>query len=83
MNLSQMSFDNGILHLANWAGNVIMPTLAALFIIAAILQFSKGQEFSHSMGKAPGEWADISPCTRIGGHSADDLVSVVKGAARL
>src|SRR5258707_14026119 len=49
MNFSQMSFDNGILHLANWAGNVIMPTLAALFIIAAILQFSKGQEFSHSM----------------------------------
>src|SRR6266496_4816493 len=49
MNFSQMSFDNGILHLANWAGNVIMPTIAALFIIAAILQFSKGQEFSHSM----------------------------------
>jgi hypothetical protein len=49
MNFSQMSFDNGILHLANWAGNVIMPTLAALFIIAAILQFSKGQEFAHSM----------------------------------
>ena len=49
MNFSQMSFDSGILHLANWAGNVIMPTLAALFIIAAILQFSKGQEFSHSM----------------------------------
>ena len=49
MNLANMSFDNGILHLANWAGNVIMPTLAAVFIIIAILQFSKGQEFSHSM----------------------------------
>ena len=33
MNFSQMSFDNGILHLANWAGNVIMPTIAALFIM--------------------------------------------------
>src|SRR5438876_6235417 len=49
MNLSQMSFDNGILHLANWMGNVIMPTLAAVFIIVAIIQFSKAHEFSHSM----------------------------------
>src|SRR3954465_4983776 len=49
MNLSQMSLDNGILHLANWTGNVIMPTLAAVFIIIAIIQFSKGQEFSHGM----------------------------------
>jgi hypothetical protein len=49
VNFSQMSLDNGILHLANWAGNIIMPTIAAVFIIIAILQFSKGQEFSHSM----------------------------------
>jgi hypothetical protein len=49
VNFSQMSFDNGILHLANWTGNVIMPTIAAVFIIIAILQFSRGQEFSHSM----------------------------------
>jgi len=49
MNLGTMSFDNGILHLANWMGNVIMPTLAAVFIIIAILQFSKSQEFSHSI----------------------------------
>src|SRR5271165_2141642 len=49
MNLGNMFFDNGILHLANWLGNVIMPTIAAVFIIIAILQFSKGQEFSHSM----------------------------------
>jgi hypothetical protein len=49
MNLSQMSLDNGILHLANWTGNVIMPTLAAVFIIIAIIQFSKGHEFSHGM----------------------------------
>src|SRR6185503_6559808 len=49
MNLFQMSFDNGILHLANWTGNVIMPTLAAVFIIMAIVQFSKGHEFSHCM----------------------------------
>src|SRR5581483_734093 len=49
MNLSGMSFDHGILNLANWVGNVIMPTLAAVFIINAILQFSKGQDFAHSM----------------------------------
>jgi hypothetical protein len=49
MNLGNMTFDHGILHLANWLGNVIMPTIAAAFIIIAILQFSKGQEFSHSM----------------------------------
>jgi hypothetical protein len=49
MNLGSMSFDHGILHLANWVGNVIMPTLAAAFIIIAILRFSKGQEFAHSM----------------------------------
>ena len=30
MNLTGMSFDHGILNLANWVGNVIMPTLAAV-----------------------------------------------------
>lgn len=49
MNVSQMSFDTGLLHLANWMGNVIMPTLAAVFIMIAIIQFSKGHEFSYSM----------------------------------
>jgi len=39
MNLSQMSFDNGILHLAIWMGNVIMTTITAVFIIMGILQF--------------------------------------------
>jgi len=49
VNLSQMSFDNGMLHLANWTGNVIMPTLAAIFIVVAIIQFSRAYDFSHSM----------------------------------
>ena len=49
MNLGNMSLDNGVLYLTNWLGNVIMPTLAAVFVIIAILQFSKGQEFAHSM----------------------------------
>lgn len=44
-----MSLDNGLLHLANWAGNVVLPTLAALLIAMAIVQFSKGQESSHAL----------------------------------
>jgi hypothetical protein len=44
-----MSLDNAILNLANWVGNVIMPTMAAVFIIAAILEFSKGRDFSHAL----------------------------------
>lgn len=44
-----MSFYNGILNLTNWSGNVILPTLAALFIAIAILQFSKGHSHSHAL----------------------------------
>jgi len=49
MNPGNMSLDNGMLHLTNWLGNVIMPTLAAAFVVIAVLQFSKGREFAHSM----------------------------------
>ena len=44
-----MSFYNGILNLTNWGGNVILPTLAGLFIAIAIVQFSKGMTYSHAM----------------------------------
>ena len=44
-----MSFYNGILNLTNWGGNVILPTLAGLFIAIAIIQFSKGKEYSYAM----------------------------------
>jgi len=44
-----MSFYNGILNLTNWSGNVILPTLAALFIAIAILQFSRGHSYSHAL----------------------------------
>src|SRR2546427_774718 len=37
-----MSLYNGILHLTNWTGNVIMPTLGALFIAVAVIQFARG-----------------------------------------
>lgn len=42
-----MSFDGGMLHLTNWAGNVIMPTLAGLFGAAATYRFGKSQPWQH------------------------------------
>jgi hypothetical protein len=42
-----MSIDGGILHLTNWAGNVIMPTLAGLFGAAAIYRLGKAQPWQH------------------------------------
>ncbi len=45
-----MSFYNGLLNLTNWAGNVIMPTLGALFIAFAVID-------SHEV---------ITICTRLG-----------------
>lgn len=39
-------FETGLLNLTNWAGNVIMPTLAGLFFAAAIYRFSKAQPYS-------------------------------------
>jgi hypothetical protein len=44
-----MSFYNGILNLTGWAGNVILPTMAALFIAIAIIQFSRGTAYSSAM----------------------------------
>jgi hypothetical protein len=44
-----MSFYNGILNLTNWTGNVVLPTLAALFIAIAIVQFSRGTTYTHAM----------------------------------
>ena len=44
-----MSFYNGILNLTGWTGNVILPTLAGLFLAIAVIQFSKGAAYSHAM----------------------------------
>jgi len=38
-----MDFYSGLLNLANWSGNVILPTLAGLFLSFAVVCFSKGQ----------------------------------------
>jgi hypothetical protein len=37
-----VSFDGGIVHLASWGGNVIMPTLAGLFFAGVVYRYSKG-----------------------------------------
>ena len=44
-----MSFTNGILNLANWAGNVILPTLAGLFFAIAILRFARSESSAAAM----------------------------------
>jgi hypothetical protein len=44
-----VSFFNGILNLTNWTGNVILPTLAAVFFIVAVLRFSRGQAYYQAM----------------------------------
>src|SRR5947207_11444349 len=40
-------FENGLLHLTNWTGNVIMPTVAGLLFAGAIYCFSKGRPYTH------------------------------------
>src|ERR1039458_7375553 len=38
------SFQPGLLNLANWMGNVMLPIGAGLILACGIYQFSKGQE---------------------------------------
>ena len=38
------SFQSGLLNLANWVGNVVLPIGAGLILAYGIYQFSKGQE---------------------------------------
>jgi hypothetical protein len=49
-----MSFELGILNLANWLGNVIMPTISGLLFAVAIVRYSKGYPWNYSM------WAAIA-----------------------
>jgi hypothetical protein len=42
-----VNLSNGLLNLTNWLGNVIMPTMAALFAAAAVYRFSKAHSYSH------------------------------------
>ena len=47
-----MSFENGLLNLTNWLGNVIMPTLAGLLFAVAIVRYAKGYPWNYSMWAA-------------------------------
>ena len=40
-----MSLDGAITHLASWAGNTMMPTVAGLFFAGAVYRYSKGGQF--------------------------------------
>jgi len=44
-----MDFLTGLTNLTNWMGNVIMPTLAGLFFVIAVLRFARGAPFQYSM----------------------------------
>jgi len=44
-----MSFTHGILNLTNWAGNVILPTLAGLFFAIAVLKFARSEPCTAAM----------------------------------
>jgi hypothetical protein len=39
--------ENGLINLTNWLGNLLMPTLAGLFLAGAIWRFSKGMHYQH------------------------------------
>jgi len=51
-----MSFTNGILNLTNWVGNVILPTLAALFFAIAVLRFARSECVTINGGRV---WASM------------------------
>jgi hypothetical protein len=42
-----MLFENGILNLTNWLGNVILPTLAGVFFTIAIVRFVGQGQHQH------------------------------------
>ena len=44
-----MGFLTGLTNLTNWFANVIMPTLAGLFFVAAVLRFSRQAPYQYSM----------------------------------
>ena len=42
-----MSLDGAITHLASWAGNTMMPTMAGMFFAGAVYRYSKGGPFEN------------------------------------
>ena len=56
-----MSFENGILNLTNWLGNVIMPTMAGLLFAVAIVRYAKGYPWNYSMWAAVAALCELLP----------------------
>jgi hypothetical protein len=46
-----MNFLNGITNLTNWMGNVIMPTLAALFFALGVLRYARAGAHLRTVGR--------------------------------
>jgi hypothetical protein len=44
-----VNFLTGLTNLTNWFANVIMPTVAGLFFVVAVLRFSRNAPFQYSM----------------------------------
>jgi hypothetical protein len=42
-----MSLDGAITHLASWAGNTMMPTMAGMFFAGAVYRYSKSGPFEN------------------------------------
>jgi hypothetical protein len=42
-----MSLDGAITHLASWAGNTMMPTMAGMFFAGVVYRYSKGGPFEN------------------------------------
>lgn len=42
-----MSLDGAITHLASWAGNTMMPTMAGMFFAGAVYRYSRSGPFEH------------------------------------
>ena len=63
-----MNFLNGITNLTNWMGNVIMPTVAGLFlalaVVGGIVSYASGRGYLRWIGTALGLLA-VSGLTRL------------------
>ena len=44
-----MDFLTGLTNVTNWCGNVIMPTLAGIFFVIAILRAARSVPFQYAM----------------------------------
>ncbi len=44
-----MNFLTGLTNLTNWVANVIMPTLAGLMFVIAVLRLSRNAPFQYAM----------------------------------